>query len=740
MLTAADKANAISMLGLNPAASDAEIEAAIGGLTAQAAAYMDQPYAGTTPTFNVQTATGPYADFFNGGALTLGNGQTVTPFKAEYKAPTSAFDGYDSVYSNVDIPGMGSVGVPITSGGQNAVNQQYIPGTDLYNNTVNFLSNTRGNGNGGMATDKNYFSGTPTGVTYNPGTTYRLTDPATGAVLGTANDRAGLQALSAQALGLADTQGTKANYALQSSTDGQTFSDAGVGYHYDPETVGSALLKALPYGVAMMLAPYAVGQIGAALGGAGGAAGGAAAGAAGGISGGLTGTLAGSLGAELAAGTLAAPAIGGGVLAGGLGAAGAGLGAAGAGGLGALAGDIIVTAPAVGAGLGTTGALALGGATAGAAAGALGGGSASGASGGVSGSQGSSGLSGNAAGDTLGVAPEVATPDIIVPGNIAGGLGGLTPIETGALLGGAGAGGVAGLLNTGGASVSNPGVGNALSPPEVVPGSDIVVTGNPGAAIANPLPLTPIETGTLLGGAGGVGTLLETGGASVSTPPPGSELSTATGTGAAAGGASVLDKLRSALTAAGLTTRAIDALLGGGSGGSSNPAMWNGGNPQLSGVFSAQLPPAKIPGTGGASSLAARQMPAQDWNTYATRPEQSFFNYVPQARAPHMAPGAQELDHKAAGGLAVKGRPTPRAVAGPGTGRSDSIPSMLSDGEYVVDAETVALLGDGSNKAGADKLDQFRVKVRQHKGKQLAKGKFSLSAKSPEAYMAGGRT
>lgn len=79
------------------------------------------------------------------------------------------------------------------------------------------------------------------------------------------------------------------------------------------------------------------------------------------------------------------------------------------------------------------------------------------------------------------------------------------------------------------------------------------------------------------------------------------------------------------------------------------------------------------------------------------------------------------------------------AVEGKGTGRSDEIPAMLSDGEYVFDAETVALLGDGSSKAGAKKLDDFRVKIRKQKGKRLAKGKFSQDAKHPEKYMAGGR-
>jgi hypothetical protein len=86
----------------------------------------------------------------------------------------------------------------------------------------------------------------------------------------------------------------------------------------------------------------------------------------------------------------------------------------------------------------------------------------------------------------------------------------------------------------------------------------------------------------------------------------------------------------------------------------------------------------------------------------------------------------------------AKGGRTEFAVNGPGTGRSDDIPAVLSDGEYVIDAETVALLGDGSSKAGAKKLDDLRVKVRKHKGKKLAKGRFSANAKKPEAYLSGG--
>ena len=79
------------------------------------------------------------------------------------------------------------------------------------------------------------------------------------------------------------------------------------------------------------------------------------------------------------------------------------------------------------------------------------------------------------------------------------------------------------------------------------------------------------------------------------------------------------------------------------------------------------------------------------------------------------------------------------AVKGDGDGRSDDIPARLSDGEYVIDAETVALLGNGSNKAGAEALDQFRVNVRRHKGRELAKGSFSVKAKPAEQYLMGGR-
>jgi hypothetical protein len=69
------------------------------------------------------------------------------------------------------------------------------------------------------------------------------------------------------------------------------------------------------------------------------------------------------------------------------------------------------------------------------------------------------------------------------------------------------------------------------------------------------------------------------------------------------------------------------------------------------------------------------------------------------------------------------------------SGRSDKVQAMLSPNEYVMDAETVAALGDGSPDAGANKLDKFRSNIRKHKGKALAKGKFSPNAREPESYL-----
>lgn len=74
------------------------------------------------------------------------------------------------------------------------------------------------------------------------------------------------------------------------------------------------------------------------------------------------------------------------------------------------------------------------------------------------------------------------------------------------------------------------------------------------------------------------------------------------------------------------------------------------------------------------------------------------------------------------------------AVTGPGTGQSDDIPTMLADGEYVFDADTVAALGDGSSKAGAEVLDKMREAIRAHK-RSAPVDKIPPKAKSPLEYL-----
>ena len=220
-----------------------------------------------------------------------------------------------------------------------------------------------------------------------------------------------------------------------------------------------------------------------------------------------------------------------------------------------------------------------------------------------------------------------------------------------------------------------------------------------------------------------------------------------------------LDKIADAATIAGIVIPAIDALTGGGKGGGGT-GTYTSGKDALNSVFTDKLPK---PGEDGAftvgglgtptgpNPLAVR--PTADWYRYATGPAMDMPRGVDlnKATSPYAGFGPGTLGEKtfervttgmAHGGSMGYSRGSSRksfAVEGPGDGRSDDIPAMLSDGEYVIDAETVALAGNGSRKAGAEAFDKLRVNIRKHKGKNLAKGKFSVNAKPLEAYMHGGR-
>ena len=74
-----------------------------------------------------------------------------------------------------------------------------------------------------------------------------------------------------------------------------------------------------------------------------------------------------------------------------------------------------------------------------------------------------------------------------------------------------------------------------------------------------------------------------------------------------------------------------------------------------------------------------------------------------------------------------------RYVQGEGDGTSDSIAAMLANGEFVIPADVVSKLGNGSNEAGAGVLDQFLKVVRKDansNGEELPP-----KSKGPLAYL-----
>ena len=77
-------------------------------------------------------------------------------------------------------------------------------------------------------------------------------------------------------------------------------------------------------------------------------------------------------------------------------------------------------------------------------------------------------------------------------------------------------------------------------------------------------------------------------------------------------------------------------------------------------------------------------------------------------------------------------------VHGAGDGQSDDIPAMLADGEYVIDAETVAQIGNGSTKAGAQALDKFRENIRAHK-RSAPVNKIPPKTKALTSYLRGAK-
>jgi predicted nucleic acid-binding Zn-ribbon protein len=73
-------------------------------------------------------------------------------------------------------------------------------------------------------------------------------------------------------------------------------------------------------------------------------------------------------------------------------------------------------------------------------------------------------------------------------------------------------------------------------------------------------------------------------------------------------------------------------------------------------------------------------------------------------------------------------------VKGEGDGTSDSVAAMLADGEFVIPADVVSKLGNGSSDAGAKVLDEFLATIREHNQKHDPK-KLPPTSKGALAYL-----
>lgn len=133
----------------------------------------------------------------------------------------------------------------------------------------------------------------------------------------------------------------------------------------------------------------------------------------------------------------------------------------------------------------------------------------------------------------------------------------------------------------------------------------------------------------------------------------------------------------------------------------------------------------KLQADAGAQNMSLSQFMALNWPALTSGAYNTAQPEVQKARGGAYAGGGGALSNVS------------RMMSGGGSGRADTINAKLSDGEYVMDAETVAMLGDGSTGEGAKRLDAMREQLRRHKGKALVKGKFSPNAKSPLTYLKG---
>lgn len=129
------------------------------------------------------------------------------------------------------------------------------------------------------------------------------------------------------------------------------------------------------------------------------------------------------------------------------------------------------------------------------------------------------------------------------------------------------------------------------------------------------------------------------------------------------------------------------------------PALGAGlGIAALAGGFD-QIPSEMPPGfTGPTGREYLAQHPELQLNFGGTRVTSAYNPYMSMYRAPVKEPV------RAATGGAIHYPRKNGPISGPGTGTSDQVPAMLSDGEFVFTAKAVRAAGKGSRRAGAKRM------------------------------------
>jgi hypothetical protein len=235
--------------------------------------------------------------------------------------------------------------------------------------------------------------------------------------------------------------------------------------------------------------------------------------------------------------------------------------------------------------------------------------------------------------------------------------------------------------------------------------------------------------------------------------PGGGAFTPATGSGAnflidpsaayttAAGGLTLADLLSGAKTGASLlgtgsTIASLANRLTGGSTGTT--AQRSALNPYGTGYNAGDINTTNLPNitadlTKGNSNFTLGNAPA-------AAPAQLYSAGNNPSIKQGYAEGGEVEDHNPSffseGGL---GTMENRYVKGEGDGTSDSVAAMLADGEFVIPADVVSKLGNGSNDAGANVLDEFMAVIREHAQKHDPK-ELPPDSKGPLQYLAEANT